>query len=557
MMTPEEKEKIYENIPKFDPKSELVNNKTYKPANLTNKILIAFATLSLATSITLWSGPIYRYIASEKLPADSEDIYDFYIEHDVHTSYSQSDGLASRLAIIENKPVKFNVLIDVTDEEKAEMQKSIDEINEIFKVINPAYKFELNFSPSFFDKQDPYNVDISYMSKSDEVSKPNTLAYFDANEIVKSKNGYTPLNSEIRFRKGCITRRTFTHEIGHLLCVGDAYLEDEASEVPSIMHNNEPHIRKNDVALWAGKYGDYSTEEKEQKLVEYIENYEKNQDWYQEEFQTATSLVGQMKTILQETYPDNADEIFFNFEDQIYVKSASKYLYYYENEIAIIRKNTLNISSLFISDKIDNNSFNSKKTNKIYSVYMSTIDGVRYCRDKNIYLFMFGIGDSIYQGLYNTDKDKWSFVKAYDICSKDEYESLLSQQKLLRLKDDNDLTTMKLNEIKSTISNHKGGNLNFQDFISNTWTCKNNTISYDSETDCIILDRFSVKGNQKYCFTNGVILLDCNVVIYENKEGNIEFGSLLIDDKTQLIQLVNQQVLTAENNLETNDEIFN
>lgn len=513
-------------IKQLERKGELKTNRGYKMAKVT-KALIGTLSASVVSAFLFFASiPIYRYMATEELSASHEDMEEFYAENDIHTSFA--DGTTfSRLSVIDGKPVKFNVLIEITDEEKAELQKAIDDINAIFKVINPAYSFELNLNPSKLDEMDPYNVDIMYMTELDVKKNPKTLAQYVVSETKDTKNGRQAQNAEIRFRPGCVTRPNFTHEFFHHLGVGDAYLSELAKGIPSIMQSGEIHIREIDVAIIAGKYGDYTTEQKEKYLVDYIEQYESNQDWYKEKIAKTRAFIEELKLLNK----DQPGEIDYNLAGRtIFAKSLLMSTYFQSSKIALISNDSIITSFLEIDSEISANNIWSctKKYNQSSSQTFS-VDGV-ICQIAGDQI------SAIYQqnnGIYEAYKikDKWVNVKRYDICSQEEYARIMDTHILSQNKTDESISTEVLNQIKKAIGKESATNkLTFEEFVQNKYYVPNGMkVHYDKEQNCIILES-GAGGSQNYIFTDGYIITDCNLVIYKNRNNEVE-GAFLLNDE--------------------------
>ncbi len=398
--------------------------KVYKLFSKIGKVLgKVFVWTSVSVLVAFMALHIQAYARQNNLPASYDNISSFYQTVDVNTYYDslQGNGALSRLTIQKGRPVKFNILLDnLTDDEKAVLQSSIDEVNAIFEVINPDYKFVLNFDANEIEKFDPYNVDVRYFSKDELIGKDDVLGEYNTGRTVHSQNGEHGYGAEIRIKRGHVTSGVFLHEVLHHLGLGDAYTNYYA-KVASVMQTGEAHIRTNDVALLVAKYGDYSTSEKYQELIKYITSYEENQPWFEVDYEKQREYAQSLLEILPE-YGISLDEINFNIVQNGYVYGKIEHQEDGKNvcEIAKIGANRIQHDKYIFS--------NSSTTLYIEDVSTSEIDGVRFVTNgqKHEFVTYFAYGEKVYCATFSSGH--WKIEKAFDICDESEYQEIASIQ---------------------------------------------------------------------------------------------------------------------------------
>lgn len=502
-------------------KQKKQNSKPYRLAKkigkIAKKVLLwtGISTLIMSTALTI------NAIASEnRLTANADNINAFYAEQSVHTSYSsftENQSLA-RLTVQKGKPVKFNILMDdLNNEERQDLQGSINELNSIFAVINSDYKFVLNFNPSFFDKLDPYNVDVSYMSEN-EANSSLSLAFYQRNLTIPSRNGEQGYGAKIKFKKNQVNKHNFTHEILHHLGLNDAYLKPEAESVPSIMHNNEPNIRTNDVALLVGKYGDYSTEEKKVELIKYIANYEQNQSWYKERIELAKQKAEYFKNTIVSSNGEN--NVVFDFTSiapysvstNCSVENQSYSSLHFTNN-ALIRK------TVEVDYKINNNNqLVVNKEIKSSSDPIVWVNGVAMQQNSNSQEFVFY---HYYKGdIYKTTATNivWLSTKFAKTCSEEDFEKTKNFQNKYETSNSSEIIESLIENISNDIDlNAKDFDLN--EFKDSSFSFKNSTLYFQEGVDKIYLTNEKSTEKLNYFYAGPFILLGNNDIIFKTDEG--------------------------------------
>ncbi len=256
-----------------------------------------------------------------------EEANNFLVSNGYNADYDNINTILKNTYTATTPPIlsdtiKLNIAIDdLSGEQIADMQAVVEEFNFIFSIINPKYKFKLNFDPTVADYLNPGNITVKgytdlglllFESKLGNVHW--TLPYFNKTGV---SSMYQIINLKYQHEK-CNMRDVFAHELLHCLGVGDAYILDEDIDVPSIM-NHSAFLRKNDIALLVSKYGDYSTPEKEASLKIFIENYEQNTPQGQK-------IMGQQETLYKEfiqhieKHPELANKnISFEIPEKLYI----------------------------------------------------------------------------------------------------------------------------------------------------------------------------------------------------------------------------------------------
>ena len=110
---------------------------------------------------------------------------------------------------------------------KTVFEDCVAEFNEVFSVINPHYKFRINYAPSEEDFESEHSVRVSTVTA---FSKPNTLgtaAHNYSGDYIR--NGWIRLREDVS-DDGSKILSVFKHELMHLLGAGDAYNNPEATK---------------------------------------------------------------------------------------------------------------------------------------------------------------------------------------------------------------------------------------------------------------------------------------------------------------------------------------
>ncbi|MDE6303037.1 MAG: hypothetical protein K2M36_05570, partial [Clostridia bacterium] len=159
------------------------------------------------------------------------------------------------------------------------LEDSIAEFNEVFSVINPNYKFAVNYAPTDADFAKKYSV---RMSASDKLAVTETsqvfglahVGYYD-NFSVLGDFGIT-IKTEV-LNNGSYLMTTFKHELMHLLGAGDAYNNANATKatvMQSYTVNGYHFLSQTDVAFLDTLYRNPELNAYGEDIAEYIDGYE-------------------------------------------------------------------------------------------------------------------------------------------------------------------------------------------------------------------------------------------------------------------------------------------
>ncbi len=307
------------------------------------------------------------------------EVVQFCDDLDLNTSYfsyEQSPNKQNTRAVFPKDGIKLNIFIDnLTEEQKNDMQRAVDDLNAIFKVIRPENKFILELNPSLGDKINKYNIDLYEMP---EASSDKTAGQWNPGYKAHNKNGLITYHSKIEIKRAFLNYNCFLHEIFHHLGFGDAYTNLEALDSYTIMMDanlRSKHMHKNDVALLVARYGDYSTPEKKQELINYINNYESQQDWYEEYKVNADRLADKLADNLK----IDRSEIEFDLAGKTYIKHTSNSLDLKQSYNMISFDNQkMTDESMEIALKTSSDNISSSYNQSSYFQFLDTIDGINY-----------------------------------------------------------------------------------------------------------------------------------------------------------------------------------
>ena len=187
----------------------------------------------------------------------------------------------ARMPCPQGEVVTINLTFKAGEYTKLVLNDSIAEFNEVFAVINPNYKFAINYSPAEEDFSKKYSIRLS---ASDSLPETQTSQVFGVANFVYYNN-FTELGdfgitvkSEV-FNNGSYLLTTFKHELMHLLGAGDAYKNSSATKetvMQSYTVNGYHSLSKTDVAFLDALYRNPEFAGKDKKILEYIDSYEDN-----------------------------------------------------------------------------------------------------------------------------------------------------------------------------------------------------------------------------------------------------------------------------------------
>lgn len=155
----------------------------------------------------------------------------------------------------------------------------VDEFNDVFSVINPHYRFEINYTPDDAAFAAKYSV---RMSTAANLAQTETSTVFGFAHV-GYYNGFTELGDfaiTIRtdvFDNGAYLMTTFKHELMHLLGAGDAYNNPDATQntiMQSYKVNASHGFSSTDVAMLDALYRNPATPHSDEYITDYIQSYE-------------------------------------------------------------------------------------------------------------------------------------------------------------------------------------------------------------------------------------------------------------------------------------------
>ena len=187
----------------------------------------------------------------------------------------------ARMPCPQNEVVTINATFEIGEYARLILEDSIAEFNEIFEIINPNYKFAINYSPTEDDFAQKYSVRLS---ASNNLSETDTSQVFGVAHV-NYYNNYTELGDfgiTIRtevFNNGSYLATTFKHELMHLLGAGDAYKNAAATKdtvMQSYTVNGYHHLSSTDVAFLDALYRNPEFTQDDGKILAYVNAYEEN-----------------------------------------------------------------------------------------------------------------------------------------------------------------------------------------------------------------------------------------------------------------------------------------
>lgn len=272
-----------------------------------------------------------------------------------------------RAEVFDNEPIQvyYNNLTETNVEA---LTVTVDKYNELFEVINPTYKFELNHELEYFNMLKQNTIFVTNTSN-------NLLSrgFFNINELFKGEKfsglnfglGLKPslVNDGIRYSHTNIIINNMAetlqesgdektlerqielmeHEFMHSLGIGDLYLqENDSRNTDSIMggflangfqYSQGP--TQNDIKLLIALYGDITKEENVDKYWQLINSTPSYEKYLEEKKQYETEIDKQIESnlMLNSTFINSyleaqgqeiEDNAVFNFR-------ANSIVYYYES----------------------------------------------------------------------------------------------------------------------------------------------------------------------------------------------------------------------------------
>ena len=185
----------------------------------------------------------------------------------------------ARMPCPQGETVTVNVTFAMDEYAKLVLEDSIAEFNEVFSVINPNYKFAINYNPSEEDFSNKYSVKLSAsnnlaVTETSQVFGVASMSYY--NNYSELGNFGITIKTEV-FNNGSYLMTTFKHELMHLLGAGDAYKNSAATKdtvMQSYTVNGYHHFSKTDVAFLDALYRNPEFANADAKILDYINSYE-------------------------------------------------------------------------------------------------------------------------------------------------------------------------------------------------------------------------------------------------------------------------------------------
>ena len=239
-------------------------------------------TLAVAgISLAMFLGMTFMNVGKVSLPT-TDQVYQNLNTVGVGTEIvtKMDNGQITRFITEQGKPIKVGVSDQFSAEEKQVIQECLEKYNEVFKEINPNYQFVIDEDTSLLEKLDSNYIQVAPIG----ALEGNTVAY-ESSGAIPTINGFDTAYNKVFMGEASrenlnMFRNTFLHEFMHALGVADAYLVPGFYE-GTIMNCTSSSTKTNDiykydVAQLAALYGDFSSQEKVDKLINFINNYGAN-----------------------------------------------------------------------------------------------------------------------------------------------------------------------------------------------------------------------------------------------------------------------------------------
>lgn len=189
------------------------------------------------------------------------------------------NGKIARMPCPQGETITLNMTYRVGEYTKLILDDSVAEFNEVFAVINPHYKFAINYTPAETDFSAKYSV---RMVASDNLAVTETSQVFGLAHVSYYAN-YTELGdfgitmkTEV-LNNGSYLMTTFKHELMHLLGAGDAYKNNGATKdtvMQSYTVNGYHHLSQTDLMFLDTLYRNPELNAYEEKIRNFIDTYE-------------------------------------------------------------------------------------------------------------------------------------------------------------------------------------------------------------------------------------------------------------------------------------------
>lgn len=319
-------------------KNNTIMKKFVKGAALASIIAMTFAGTSCAKinkdkPVEKEPETIVQY--QESVPLPSKETASKNLENLLgsnYGSYMLRDKTLVRLPCPENgESIKVNIDCQLSNETLELIKFSFDEYNKIFEVINPNYKFEMNYNPTEQDLKNPYNIDIRVTDAFEENEKGIAHAAGDIYNYSGAVDGYETYNNVITIRRDCLNygqalMGAVKHEIGHLFGRGDAYNNDNVTNQTimsggllfngSLICTPYSSLKNTDVGILDGVYRDPYNKLPDDYIKNFVKNYEKTNEFSYEHFTAAKDFGKYQEEILNMDFNVLIDSIKKSEYDQ-------------------------------------------------------------------------------------------------------------------------------------------------------------------------------------------------------------------------------------------------
>ncbi|MBP3619971.1 MAG: hypothetical protein J6J24_04870 [Clostridia bacterium] len=186
----------------------------------------------------------------------------------------------NRLALPKNnESIKINFTFQATPAQQNLFNQAISEFNDIFAVINPAYFFEANYSPSKSDLTNIYNISVKGVETFEDKNMLG-LATSICKDLTNEIDGKELYSHQIEIKESILTDSNklltvFKHEIMHLLGA-----EDDYSQSNTIMRqldtNNITHLSSADINFLNSLYYKENNTYSQNDIKNFADTYEMN-----------------------------------------------------------------------------------------------------------------------------------------------------------------------------------------------------------------------------------------------------------------------------------------
>lgn len=189
------------------------------------------------------------------------------------------NNVIARMPCPQGEAVTLNLTFAVGEYAKLILEDCVEEFNEVFSVINPNYRFTVNYTPADEDFTKKYSVKLSASSNLavTETSQVFGVAHVNYyNNFTELGDFGITIKTEV-FDNGSYLMTTFKHEMMHLLGAGDAYKNPNATKatvMQSYTVGGYHHLSRTDVAFLDALYRNPEFASRDGKIGGYVSGYE-------------------------------------------------------------------------------------------------------------------------------------------------------------------------------------------------------------------------------------------------------------------------------------------